>query len=76
MCKRCYDDSIIKQKTLHHDLYKRVLSDKLTIKEKMRTFRSHNLDLFVEEADKIVLNSADNKRYFEENVYETLAFGH
>ena len=66
----------IVQKALHHDLYKRVLSEKLTIKEKMRTIKSHNLELFVEECNKIVLNSADNKRYIEEDVNETLAFGH
>ena len=42
----------------------------------MRTIKSHNLELFVEECNKIVLNSADNKRYIEEDVNETLAFGH
>ena len=57
----------IVQKALHHDLYKRVLSEKLTIREKMRTMKSHNLELFVEECNKIVLNSADNKRYIEED---------
>ena len=63
------------QKNLHHKLYKKVLSQNLTIKEKMRTLKSHNLELFVEECDKIVLNSADNKRYIAED-NETLAFGH
>ena len=41
----------------------------------MRTLKSHNLELFVEECDKIVLNSADNKRYIADG-NETLAFGH
>ena len=53
-----------------------MLSEKLTNKEKMRTIKSQNLELFVEECDKIVLNNADNKRYIEEGVIETLAFGH
>ena len=63
------------QKTLHHELYKEVLRENLTVKEKMRTLRSHNLELFVEECDKIVLSSVDNKRYMTEG-HETLAFGH
>ena len=76
MCETCYDDSKLVQKTLHHDLYTKVLSGKLTITEKMRTFKSYSMVFFVEEANKIISNSADNKRYFEEIVYETLAFGH
>ena len=52
-----------------------MLSQNLTIKEKMRTLKSHNLELFVEECDEIVLNSADNKRYIAKDK-KTLAFGH
>ena len=63
------------QKNLHHEMYKEVLRKNLTIKEKMRTLKSHNLELFVEECDKIVLSSADNKRYINDT-NETLAFGH
>ena len=63
------------QKNLHHELYKKVLKQNLTIRQNMRTLKSHNLELFVEECDKIVLNSADNKRYLADG-NDTLAFGH
>ena len=73
MCKR--GDQNNTENSTPRAVQRAVLLQNLTIKQKMRTLKSHNLELFVEECDKIVLNSADNKRFIAEG-NETLAFGH
>src|SRR4051812_8950499 len=64
------------KKTIKFDDYKWILFNSEKISNKMNHLRSFNHNIHLIEVEKTSLSAFDNKRFFIENSFDTLPFGH
>ena len=64
------------KKTLHQDLLRHCLFSKLKVVRTMTQLRSHCHQIVVNEIDKVVVSSFDDKRFLLDNGVSSIAYGH
>ena len=66
----------VKDKELHHRLYKRVLQNESEMYHSMKNIRSYRHKIYTNDSKKRTLCAYDDKRYIQPDGIHTLAYGH